>query len=209
MAATVAGMTRSNRLDPVAMKRPSGKLRIIGGEYRSRLVDFDPGAGVRPTPDRVRQTLFDWLAPLVPGARCIDLFAGSGALGLEALSRGAGHVTFVETGAAQARAIRAALERLGCAARAEVVAGDALSFIASAGAHVFDCAFLDPPFDSGLLAPALAALPRVLKPGARVYAEWHRDGPLPWPAGYAVLREKKAGQVSYALATPTGTGTSA
>lgn len=187
------------------MKRPAGRLRIIGGEYRSRLVDFDPGAGVRPTPDRVRQTLFDWLAPWIRGARCVDLFAGSGALGLEALSRGAGHVTFVETGAAQARAVRAALERLGCAARAEVVAGDALSFVAATPGAAFDIAFLDPPFDSGLLAPALAALPRVLKPGARVYAEWHHAGALlPWPAGFAVLREKRAGQVSYALATPSG-----
>ena len=191
------------------MKRAPGKLRIIGGEYRSRLVDFDPGAGVRPTPDRVRQTLFDWLAPGIGGARCLDLFAGSGALGLEALSRGAGHVTFVESGAAQARAIRAALDKLGCAERAEVVAGDALGFVASTGTQVYDVAFLDPPFDSGLLAPALAALPRVLRPGARVYVEWHRGGPLPWPAGYAVLREKKAGQVSYALATPSGTGTHA
>ena len=183
------------------MKRPSGKLRIIGGEYRSRIVAFDPEAGVRPTPDRVRQTLFDWLAPLIEGARCLDLFAGSGALGLEALSRGAAHVTFVESSARQAALIQAALATLRCADRAEVVPGDALAALAATGAAVYDVAFLDPPFDSGLLAPALAALPRVLKPRARVYAEWHRAGALPWPPGYAVLREKKAGQVSYALAT--------
>jgi 16S rRNA (guanine966-N2)-methyltransferase len=183
------------------MKRPSGKLRIIGGEFRSRLVEFDPGAGVRPTPDRVRQTLFDWLTPVIAGARCLDLFAGSGALGLEALSRGASHLTFVETGPKQVALIRAALTTLRCADRADVVQGDALAFLGSAAAASYGVALLDPPFDSELLAPALTALPRVLRPGARVYAEWHRAEALPWPAPYTVLREKKAGQVSYALAT--------
>ena len=182
------------------MKRPPGKLRIIGGEWRSRLVEFEAGAGVRPTPDRVRQTLFDWLAPRVAGARCLDLFAGSGALGLEALSRGAAHVTFVDGGAAQCAAIRAALATLGALDRAEVRDGDALGFLAGATGP-YDIAFLDPPFDTELLAPALAALPRVLRPGAAVYAERHRGGTWAWPAGYTVLRDKKAGQVSYALAT--------
>jgi len=183
------------------MKRPSGKLRIIGGEFRSRIVEFEAAPGVRATPDRVRQTLFDWLSPVIGNARCLDLFAGSGALGLEALSRGAAHVTFVETGAAQAAAIRAALQKLGVADRATVVTGDALAFLARAPAKGFEIAFLDPPFDANLLAPALAALPRALAQGARVYAEWLSAGALPWPAGYAVFREKKAGQVSYALAT--------
>jgi 16S rRNA (guanine966-N2)-methyltransferase len=183
------------------MKRPPGKLRIIGGEYRSRIVAFDPATRVWPTPDRVRQTLFDWLAPVIEGARCVDLFAGSGTLGLEALSRGAAHVTFVETGASQAAAIRASLATLGAAARATVVQGDALAFLRSAPASSFEIAFLDPPFDAGLLLPALEALPRALCADARVYAEWSLAGPLPWPAGYVPIREKKAGQVSYALAT--------
>lgn len=183
------------------MRRAPGRLRIIGGEFRSRVVGFEAAPGMRATPDRVRQTLFDWLAPVIEGARGLDLFAGSGALGLEALSRGAGHVTFVETGAAQAAAIRAALAALNCADRATVVPGDALAFLASAPPKSFDIAFLDPPFDAGLLAPALAALPAALSADARVYAEWHGAGALPWPAGYAVLRERKAGQVSYALAT--------
>jgi len=184
------------------MKRAPGKLRIIGGEFRSRIVGFDPGAGVRPTPDRVRQTLFDWLAPVIEGARCLDLFAGSGALGLEALSRGAAHVTFVETGAAQCAAIRVALQALGAAGRAEVRNEGALGFLGSAS-RSYDVAFLDPPFDSALLPPALAALPRVLSADPRVYVEWHRAGAVPWPDGYAAIREKKAGQVSYALATFT------
>ncbi|MGQ0587315.1 MAG: 16S rRNA (guanine(966)-N(2))-methyltransferase RsmD [Gammaproteobacteria bacterium] len=182
-------------------RRPSGKLRIIGGEFRSRIVEFDPGTKVRPTPDRVRQTLFDWLAPLIAGASCLDLFAGSGALGFEALSRGAAHVTFVDSGARQAAAIRAALQKLGAAGRAEVRNEDALAFLRSAPPPAFDVVFLDPPFDAGLLGPALAALPGVLAADARVYAEWHRAGPLPWPPGYAPVRGKKAGQVSYALAT--------
>lgn len=186
------------------MKRTPGRLRIIGGEFRSRVVEFEAAPGVRATPDRVRQTLFDWLAPVIEGARCLDLFAGSGALGLEALSRGAGHVTFVDSGARQAAAIREALHKLGAADRAEVRNEDALAFVtglARSGAATFDIAFLDPPFDAGLLEPALAALPPALAAGARVYAEWHRAGALPWPPGYAPIREKKAGQVSYALAT--------
>jgi 16S rRNA (guanine966-N2)-methyltransferase len=184
-------------------KRPSGTLRIIGGEFRSRLIAFDPEAGVRPTPDRVRQTLFDWLMPMIGGARCLDLFAGSGAIGLEALSRGAGHVTFVETCKKQVELIRAALATLRAADRATVVQADALGYLAGAPEHSFDVAFLDPPFDANLLAPALAKVPRVLKANARVYAESHRAEALPWPPGYSVLRDKKAGQVSYALAMYT------
>ena len=182
------------------MTRPPGRLRIIGGEFRSRIVEFDPASGVRPTPDRVRQTLFDWLAPTIEGARCVDLFAGSGALGLEALSRGAGHVTFVENSAAQCASIRAAVQKLGVADRAEIRNEDAFTFIGGWGRAV-DVAFLDPPFDAGLLAPALERLPSLLTLDNRVYAEWHREGALPWPAGYEVLRERKAGQVSYALAS--------
>jgi 16S rRNA (guanine966-N2)-methyltransferase len=193
-----AGMTTPLQYPP--MKRPAGKLRIIGGEFRSRIVEFDPSSGVRPTPDRVRQTLFDWLAPLIEGARCVDLFAGSGALGLEALSRGAGHVTFVESSAAQAARIRAALHALGAAGRAEVRNEDAFAFLGGWG-RACDIAFLDPPYDAGLLVPALERLPALLTADPRVYAEWHGAGVLPWPAGYEVLREKKAGQVSYALAT--------
>jgi 16S rRNA (guanine966-N2)-methyltransferase len=190
------------------MKRESGRLRIIGGEFRSRRVGFEAAPGVRATPDRVRQTVFDWLAPVIDGARALDLFAGSGALGLEALSRGAAHVTFVDSGRAQCESIRAALATLGCADRATVVQSDALAFLAAAGAagtRGFEIAFLDPPFDAGLLAPALAALPRALSADPRIYAEWPAGAVPAWPAGYAVLREKKAGQVSYALATVTGT----
>lgn len=182
------------------MRRSEGELRIIGGEFRSRVIRFEAAPGVRATPDRVRQALFDWLAPMIVGARCLDLFAGSGALGLEALSRGASHVSFVDTGAAQGRAIREALKVLKAEDRATVVTGDALSFLASAPKGAIDAVFLDPPFESGLLQPALQRLPPLLAPDNRVYAEWAGEAPLAWPAGYAPLREKKAGQVSYALA---------
>lgn len=191
------------------MKHPPGTLRIIGGEWRRRIITFDASAGVRPTPDRVRQTLFDWLAPLIEGTNCLDLFAGSGVLGLEALSRGAAHVTFVESGARQAAVIRAGLEKLNDRKRAEIITGDAINFLAASrlpphASRFFDVVFLDPPFGAGLLQPALERLPPLLKPDARVYLE-HREGEsYALPPGYTLLREKKAGQVSYALASFDG-----
>lgn len=184
------------------MKRPLGQLRIIGGQWRSRRVNFDagdgPDSGVRPTPDRVRQTLFDWLAPIVDGARCVDLYAGSGALGLEALSRGASHVDFVERGAAQAAAIRAALQTLQAGPRAAVHSGDAVGFLAGAGRY--DIAFVDPPYAAGLWLPTLAALRPHLAPLHRVYIEWPGSDEPQWPQDFHVLKRKTAGRVSYALA---------
>ncbi|WP_428310310.1 16S rRNA (guanine(966)-N(2))-methyltransferase RsmD [Hydrocarboniphaga sp.] len=180
------------------MKRPLGQLRIIGGQWRSRLVDFDAADGVRPTPDRVRQTLFDWLAPRISGAAVLDLFAGSGALGLEALSRGASSATFVESGSAQARAIRNALQKLG-AEQAEVLSQDALRFLTDTPQR-FDLVTLDPPYDSPLLEQALALLPRVLKPDNRVYLEWPKSRPPSFAPGWRLLREKQAGLVSFCLA---------
>ena len=181
-------------------RRGEGTLRIIGGEHRSRLVQFDPESGVRPTPDRVRQTLFDWLAPIIEGAQCLDLFAGSGALGLEALSRGAANVTFVETGRRQIELINAARTVLRAELRASVHAGDALTFLQQT-ADRFDVVFLDPPYGGDLLQRSLALLPRALKPVHRIYLEWPVIARPPLPADLHVLREKKAGQVSYALAT--------
>src|SRR3546814_21160879 len=110
-------------------RRGPGKLRVIGGEWRSRVIEFDAANGVRPTPDRIRQTLFDWLAPRIDGARCLDLFAGSGALGIEALSRGAASCCFVEEGRKQASAIRTALQ-IFKAHIAEVAEPDPLYYLA-------------------------------------------------------------------------------
>lgn len=193
------------------MGRSAGRLRIIGGDWRSRIVEFDAAVGVRPTPDRVRQTVFDWLSPLIDGSRVLDLFAGSGALGLEALSRGAAHADFVDSGAAQVRAIRGALEKLGAGGRAAIVQRDAAGFLAvpppAAQPLVrYDIVFLDPPYAAGLLAPALAALPPWLAPVHRVYLEWPKGVPPALPPGATLLKEKSAGQVSYGLLAfaPTG-----
>lgn len=180
-------------------RRNAGELRIIGGAWRSRIVEFAVGEGVRPTPDRVRQTVFDWLAPRIEGARVLDLFAGSGALGLEALSRGAAHAVFVEQGRAQVAALRAALAKLEASDRAQVLEGDALRWLTRADR--FDIVFLDPPYASDLLASVLPLLASALKPDARVYLEWPGATRPELPEGYAWLREKKAGQVSCGLLT--------
>lgn len=175
-------------------------LRIIGGTWRGRKLRFPRSAQIRPTPDRVRETLFNWLATRVPGARCLDLFAGSGALGLEALSRGAAHVTFVERDAAAARELQARLIEWQ-ASSARVQQMDALRFLGHAP-EAFDIAFLDPPFTSDLLAPASRLLQerQWLGPGALVYVEHPaREGQPPVPPGWTLARAKQAGEVGYYL----------
>lgn len=181
--------------------RPLGELRIIGGQWRSRRVVFDAADGVRATPDRVRQTVFDWLAPRIEGARCLDLFAGSGALGLEALSRGAAFVRFVDRGREQVARIGDALRQLGGVDRAELQVGDALAELALAPAKPYDVVFLDPPYASELLQPALSAVTRVLTGDARVYVEWPGDRQPELPLGCRWVREKSAGRVSFGLFT--------
>ncbi|MES2682319.1 MAG: 16S rRNA (guanine(966)-N(2))-methyltransferase RsmD [Pseudomonadota bacterium] len=190
------------------MKRALGELRIIGGEWRSRLVNFDadPETGLRATPDRVRQTVFDWLHPVINGALCLDLFAGSGAMGLEALSRGAGHCTFIDTGRAQVQDIRHAIATFKGGERATVIQADALRWLhtptLASGKQGFDVVFIDPPFATGnLLAQALPLLGPLLKPGNRVMLEWGTAAAPELPPGYVWLKEKKAGQVSYGLVT--------
>src|SRR5262249_2915587 len=144
---------------------------IIGGTWRGRKLRFPPSPGIRPTPDRVRETLFNWLQPRVSGARCLDLFAGSGALGLEALSRGASHVTFVERDAAAVRELRARLSEWG-ASGARVEQADFLHFLAGLP-QPFDIVFVDPPFTSGFLTEAAGLLEarQWLAPGALIYVE--------------------------------------
>jgi 16S rRNA (guanine966-N2)-methyltransferase len=185
-------------------QRAAGQLRIIGGEWRSRRVDFDAAAGVRPTPDRVRQTVFDWLSPLISGSRVLDLFAGSGALALESLSRGATQATMVERGLAQVLAIRSAVNKFAASDRADVIQQDAISFLDISrltphASRLYDIVFLDPPYDSDLLTRALEALPRRLAPTHRIYIEWPKSKPPTLPPGYSLLKEKAAGQVSYGL----------
>jgi 16S rRNA (guanine966-N2)-methyltransferase len=175
-------------------------LRIIGGSWRGRKLRFPRAGDIRPTPDRVRETLFNWLGGRVGGARCLDLFAGSGALGLEALSRGAAQVTFVEHDAAAARALRARLAEWG-AHGGQVEHGDALRFLAGE-ARPFDVVFLDPPFASPLLGAAAARLEERgwLESGARIYVECAaREGLPPLPPRWAALKAKQAGEVGYHL----------
>lgn len=184
-------------------RRPTGggdnELRIIGGRWRSRRLTFPDQPGLRPTTDRIRETLFNWLQPLVGGANCLDLFAGSGALGLEALSRGAASATFVDSGRAVCSALRTNLEKLE-ATGGRVVEGSADTFL-SAPPEPFDIVFIDPPFRQGRLAPILEQLTGGwLAPGARVYIETERElGEPSLPEGWQLLRSKQAGQVGFYL----------
>lgn len=188
---------RAATVSRTARKPPPGRnrVRIIGGEWRSRLVRFPASADLRPTPDRVRETLFNWLGQRLDGLEALDLFAGSGALGFEALSRGASRVVMVEHDARVAEGLRAAARELG-AAGAQVVQGDAIAFLRRGGER-YDLAFVDPPYASGLVPAAMAALPARLRPGARVYVE--TAAPLTLRPPWRAVREGQAGAVRYAL----------
>ena len=175
-------------------------LRIIGGTWRGRKLRFPASAAIRPTPDRVRETLFNWLGTRTPGARVLDLFAGSGALGLEALSRGASHVTFVEQDEAAVRELRARLAEWQ-AGDASVERADALRYL-TGEARPFDLVFLDPPFGSELLSEAARRLEERgwLRSGAFIYVECAaRAGLPPLPAPWRLLKAKQAGEVGYHL----------
>jgi len=176
-----------------------GFVRIIGGQWRRRRLAVAAVDGLRPTPDRVRETLFSWLAPVLPGARCLDLFAGTGILGFEALSRGADRAVFVETAAPAVAALEAARDALGAAA--DVVRDDANRFVTGAAVAGFDIVFVDPPYVMAVDG-ILDALTGRLRPGARIYLE--RDRSDPWPAtdGLQWLRRGTAGSVAFGVATP-------
>lgn len=175
------------------------EFRIIAGTWRRRKLHFPPLEGIRPSPDRVRETLFNWLRERVPGARCLDLFAGSGALGLEALSRGANSVTFVDRERPAADALREHLAMLE-ARGGEVAQADALDWL-KGPPQPFDIVFLDPPFASDLSARAMAALEAGgwLAPAALIYMEHAAEAPPPLPAGWQVWRESRAGRVGFRL----------
>jgi 16S rRNA (guanine966-N2)-methyltransferase len=196
-ASARGGGTRANARAGAARSRI---LRIIAGRHRGRRLRFPDGVEIRPTPDRVRETLFNWLQPRIEGARVLDLFAGSGALGLEALSRGAAQVVFVERDRRAAAAIAAVMQEW-TQTNAQVICADALAWLTTSGdAGRFDIAFLDPPYDANLLAPVSAALAGKLAPDARVYVERRVREPLPpLPAGWNELRSGRAGEVGYHL----------
>jgi 16S rRNA (guanine966-N2)-methyltransferase len=191
-----AAMTR-----PRAHPGQQNRLRIIGGRWRGLKIEFPDQAELRPSPDRVRETLFNWLQPVILDARCLDLFAGSGALGIEALSRGAAEVVLVERDASTVKSIQTTLKRLDSTA-ATVVQADALKYLDRPPAKSFNVIFLDPPYASGALPAITDKLARNgwLAPEAMIYMESPSDAPLPaFPPTWAVHRSRQAGQVGYHL----------
>lgn len=181
---------------------PPGKLRIIGGRWRGRVLPFPEVGGLRPTGNRIRETLFNWLLPVLPGSRCLDLFAGSGALGLEALSRGAAHATLVEQHPAAAQQLRDNLLTLEGAEAAQVVHADGPAWLlGQAPAQKFDVVFLDPPFAANLWRPAALALEQGswLTEQALIYVECPSPCQVSLPNNWQVYRHKRAGQVQYYL----------
>lgn len=176
-------------------KLPASQLRIIGGQWRSRRLAFPSIDGLRPTMDRVRETVFNWLQFDVEGAQVLDAFAGSGALGFEALSRGARHVTFLEKHPSASKQLLDNLSILK-ASNASVHTGDAIQWL-NTQEHDFDLVFLDPPFHQQLLQPALNALK--LKAGALVYVE-HELGIMPiWPNNWQERKHKTTKEFSFRL----------
>lgn len=183
------------------MSRAANQLRIIGGSHGGRRLRFPGVRGLRPTADRVRETLFNWLQGEITDSRVLDLFAGSGALGLEALSRGAAEAVFVERARPAAGQLRRNLELLGLGGRGRVVQADARRYIESAEGP-FDIVFLDPPFADRLLPGVCQSLERqgLLAPRAWIYLE--QDSAQPWaalPANWRPYREGRAGQAAYRL----------
>ena len=162
------------------------QVRIIGGSWRGRKLLFPDVSGLRPTSDRIRETLFNWLMPRITGASCLDLYAGSGALGFEAASRGAARVIMVERDAAVVRALQANRDRLG-AAQVELVQQDAVAFLAAAGELLSD-------------SMQLLTARGWLNADARIYAEMSAKGPaIALPEGWLAQKQKKTGQVRYEL----------
>lgn len=171
------------------------RVRIVGGRWRSRLLDVAHVPGLRPTPDRVRETLFNWLGQDLDGLACLDLFAGTGILGFEAASRGAAEVVMVERDARALGALHNAASALQ-AAQVEIVRGDAVKFLQTT-TRQFDVVFLDPPYNQGWLERVEPWLARVLRPAGWLYAE--SEAPLSQLGGWQVHRQGQAGQVHFHL----------
>ena len=173
----------------------AGKIRIIGGEYRGRRIAVPERRDLRPTPDRVRETLFNWLGQTLETKTCLDLFAGSGALGFEAASRGAARVVMVESDRSVFAALKKTLDLIG-ARQIDLILGDAFDYLRKSDQR-FDVVFLDPPFRQNALPALLARLPERLAPGARVYVE--APEALAPAEPWRELKRARAGQVSYQL----------
>jgi len=173
-----------------------GRVRIIAGEWRGRRIEIPEGTAVRPTPDRVRETVFNWLRDSLVGARCLDLFAGTGVLGFEALSRGAAEAWFVEQDAQLVEALRTTARQLRVAP--QIIRRDALAFLREPPAGHFDVVFLDPPY-AAPLDPLLAVLPPWLSSRALVYVERPRSESLPAVGSAKWVKQSYAGAVEYGL----------
>lgn len=175
---------------------PQGQVRIVGGAWRSRVVRFPDLPDLRPTSDRVRETLFNWLGQDLTGKVCLDLFAGSGALGFEALSRNARSVVMVESEAAVRAALTRNAEDLQAGSRITIVRGDASQFLQTCG-PIFDVVFCDPPFREDWFSRLWPGLLGALSPSGVLYAESGRmlEPPLPWQ----IVKSGRAGQVFYQL----------
>ncbi|MBD3668097.1 MAG: 16S rRNA (guanine(966)-N(2))-methyltransferase RsmD [Kangiella sp.] len=176
-----------------------GQFRVIGGKWKGRKLRFIEVEGLRPSLDRIRETLFNWLQNDIHGANCLDLFAGSGAIGIEALSRGAANVQFVEL---NRKAFHQLEENLGLvnADNAYVMHGDAFDFIEN-NAQKFDIIFLDPPFHKGIAQKVIEQLAAAdwLKPETKIYIEVEQGLELHLPKNWTELKDKKAGQLQYKL----------
>jgi 16S rRNA (guanine966-N2)-methyltransferase len=191
-------------------KSPPGRLRIVAGIWRSRLLDIADVEGLRPTSERIRETLFNWLAMKIVGARCLDLCAGTGALGLEALSRGAAEVVLVEKSAKASDTLHRNVTALS-AGKAVVRQADAFDFLRSGECGKFDIVFLDPPFAADMLEDLCRLLVEqaILTADARIYLEQDRAKPeTVLPEGWIVLKSKSAGNVRYSLVKPGARGAS-
>lgn len=196
----------SSRRPPAGAARNAavGRLRIIGGQWRGRLLPVVDRPGLRPTPDRVRETLFNWLAHDLHDVRVLDMFAGTGALGFEALSRGAASVVMFEPDSLAARQLQDSAETLGVgASQLEIRRGDAVAQLAASG-DKFDVVFIDPPFQANLWDQALAVLPPLLNPAHQVYVESSRDWPGPADSGWREIKHKRAADVEFRLLDYSG-----
>lgn len=199
-------MTRSHRPGRRQRQSPPGRLRIVAGKWRSRLLPVADVDDLRPTPARVRETVFNWLATRVVGARCLDLFAGTGALGFEALSRGAASVDFVDASPHAALALAEAREQLD-ALDARVHRADAFDYLRAETAEPYDLVFLDPPYADDSIGELCRLLHSGgwLTDGARLYFEHPKHGPVPqFPEAWSITHEKAAGQVRFGLMAAAG-----
>lgn len=178
------------------------RVRIIGGHWRGRKIAFPDGEGLRPTGDRIRETLFNWLMPVLPDARCLDLFAGSGALGFEALSRGAAHCVMLERNPRAARCLQATQQLLDASAVSQIALADALLWLQTA-TGCFDVVFIDPPFADAHLSPSVLVEQlqqrALLSDDPWIYVEQPTSILLSPPQGFVTYRQQRAGLVQYGL----------